>query len=68
MVGGSSLGFGGRLPAMRQQVFNLTGTLRRQPWHHIFQIGVRVIPIELGRLGENSSPQPRVCRPYSALW
>ena len=30
---------------MRQQLINLTGTLRRQPRQYIFEIGIRIMPI-----------------------
>jgi hypothetical protein len=38
------------LPLMRQQLFDSTVELRRQPGEHILEVGPRVMPIELCRL------------------
>lgn len=46
----SIVDFEGRQPEMRQQLRDLTGTLRGQACQHILQIGVRVMPVELCRL------------------
>lgn len=40
------------LPSMRQQLPNFTCPLRRQAREHILQIGIHVMPIELGRLDQ----------------
>ena len=37
---------------MRQQLPDLTGTLRRQTREHVFQIGVGVMTVQLGRLDQ----------------
>ena len=40
------------LPLMRQQFLNVAILLRRQTHQDIFQIGVRIVAIELGRLNQ----------------
>ena len=42
----------GRLPAMGQQFFDLAVLVRRQTSQHIFEIGIRIMPIELGALNQ----------------
>jgi hypothetical protein len=37
----------GRPPAMRQQIFDPAGGLRRQPGQHVLEVGVRIVPVEL---------------------
>ena len=37
---------------MRQQFFNLAVLLRGQALQHILQIGIRIMPIELGALNQ----------------
>lgn len=37
---------------MRQQFFDLAVLLRRQASQHIFQVGIRIMPIELGALNQ----------------
>ncbi|AFG39182.1 Phospholipase D/Transphosphatidylase [Escherichia coli P12b] len=41
-----------RMPPMRQQLCNLTSSLRRQPSQHILEIGIRIVPIITGRLDQ----------------
>jgi len=62
---------------MRQQRFNLSGPLRRQPLKNVLEVGIRVMPVELGRLdqagdrrgafsgGQGSREEPilATCRP-----
>jgi hypothetical protein len=35
-----------RRPLMRQQLADLTRPLCRQPREHIFEIGIRIMPVE----------------------
>ena len=47
---------------MRQQFFDLAVLVRRQTSQHIFQIGIRIMPVELGALNQthhSSRPLPR---------
>ncbi len=37
---------------MRQQLPDFTGSLRRQPRQHIFEIGIRVMPSHVRRLDQ----------------
>jgi hypothetical protein len=39
-----------RLPAVRQQLFDAAVLLRWQPLHDVLQVGMRFVPIELGRV------------------
>ena len=51
-----------RYPLMRQQFPDLTRSLRRQPCQHIFQIGIRIMPIHARRLDQAHDRR----RPFSA--
>ena len=54
------------LPLMRQQFFNVLVLLRRQTHQDIFQIGVRIVPIELGRLNQAHNGRRPLARPQGA--
>ena len=41
-----------RPPAMRQQLLDPAGRLRRQPCQHVLEVCIRVMPVELGRLNQ----------------
>jgi hypothetical protein len=41
-----------RRPVVRQQFPDLTGPLRGQACEYVFQIGVRIVPIEFGTLDQ----------------
>jgi len=41
-----------RLPPVRQQLANEASFVRRQALQHIFQVRVRVLSVELGRLDQ----------------
>ncbi len=48
LLGAPFVSLGGKLdrnPLMRQQLPDLTCSLRRQPRQHILQIGIRIMPI-----------------------
>ena len=50
-----------RLPAMRQQFVDLVVLVRRQTSQNIFQVSIRIMPIELGALNQThhrSGPLP----------
>ena len=37
---------------MRQQLFNLTILVRRQTSQHVLDVGIRIMPVELGALNQ----------------
>ena len=45
---------------MRQQLVNLTHLLRRQPCQHVFQISIRIVPVEPCRLDRLISAATRL--------
>lgn len=47
---------------MRQQLIDFTSPLRRQAREHIFQIGIRIVPVEPRRLDQTHHR----CRPFAA--
>jgi len=56
----------GALPAMRQQLLDPAVQLRRQSGEHVFQVGPRLMPVELGRLQQahhHRCPLPRQLAP-----
>lgn len=56
----------GALPAMRQQLLDPAVQLRRQSREHVFQVGPRLMPVELGRLQQahhHRGPLPRQLAP-----
>lgn len=53
-------------PAMRQQLRDLAGRLHRQPLQHVSQVGIRVKPIELGRLDEADHGRSPLARAQAA--
>ena len=52
----------GRLPLMRQQLFNLAHFLCRQPFQHITEIGIRIQPIQFFWLNQRHN----ICRSLTA--
>ncbi len=48
---------------MRQQLVDHAGALRWQPCQHIFQISVRIMPIELGTLNQTHDRRTTLARP-----
>ena len=41
-----------RLPAVREQLVDSAGQVRRQPRENVLHVGMRIMPIELDRLNQ----------------
>jgi transposase len=55
-------GCGWRCPTMGQQLADSAIALRRQAGQHIFQIGIRIMPIELGTLDQTHDGRTALAR------